>query len=40
MNKLCRFDDCGTYGKMNAVFINGMELAWCTKCGRIQTKIG
>ena len=44
MRNTCRFPDCKTWGKINAVYVNlqdggVFELEWCTICGRIQSKI-
>jgi len=45
MKQICRFDDCNAYGQMNAIYVNTQvgqpfELSWCTKCGRVQNRIG
>ena len=45
MKQICRFEDCNAYGQMTAIYVKTVgdevfELFWCTKCGRVQSKIG
>ncbi len=42
MRKVCRFEECGAYGHINAIPVEVSKgifyLEWCSICGRIQNK--
>ena len=43
LKNICRFKECSAFGHINAVYVNTQtgevfELAWCSTCGRIQSK--